>query len=241
MTSICRTASGMLLQNRPIEPSATRATSSRRLFQSPAAKRVGNRLGKHAHGVAARRGHAGIVGALEVELGPEPVRQFPRHRRLVLLAPPGLGERRVHLPEVVGLQRPRPRGEVRQLFQGDGDLHRTTRDRHGFDLRSPGRIGRVVEQAQRGPGVGVGDDHRGVDALSACELHSFAREDAAAPAPLRQQRRRPPARCRREGRRPAPYHPSHSPTCRACRPSAPRHDGSGWRRCRDRGDWPWCR
>ena len=64
----------MFAQYRAIDSQGrARPTSTAGVSQVPSRERVGHVLGEDAHGVHALGRDAGVVGRLEIELGPEPV------------------------------------------------------------------------------------------------------------------------------------------------------------------------
>ena len=73
--------------------------------------------------------------------------------------------------------RSRPGLEVGQRTEGDVELDRAAGHRNRLDPRPPGGVGRVAQQAQRHPRVGVHDDDRSIDPLAGFELDPLARHD----------------------------------------------------------------
>ena len=78
---------------------------------------------------------------------------------------------------MVGHPRPRPRREARQLAQRDVQLDRAADLGDRLDPGTPGGVGRVAQQAERRPRVGVRDDARRLDPLAPLELDARPRDD----------------------------------------------------------------
>ena len=164
-------------------------------------------LGEDAHRLDPLGDHAPVVRRLEVELGPEPVGKPAGARGREGGLPLGLRERRVDLPQVMLPPRSRPGLEVGQRAEGDVELDRAAGHRNRLDPRPPCRVGRVAQQPQRDPRVGVHDDDRSIDPLAGFELDPLARHDPGDRHVRSPPRRRPRGRRRRGGTRPCPSPP----------------------------------
>ena len=97
-------------------------------------KGVGNILGKDAHGVLARGNYARVMHALEINLAPEMLGEFPFTAGGEAGFPFRVGERRVDLAIVVGLRLAGTSDEVGQLAQQHIQLDGAAGNRQTLDL-----------------------------------------------------------------------------------------------------------
>ena len=171
---------------------ASAPTSSRRVSQSALGEGVGHVLGEDAHEMLARRRNGWIGRGLEVEFGPQTRRQFAPAGDGIVVAPLLLRQRRVDLPGVMRLVDARACA-VKLGSSCRAALTLTVQPSMGTDstwaCQAP--IGRIAQQPQRDLRVGVGDDHRRVDAVAAGQLNALRPAGCAPRASLRQSS--PPA------------------------------------------------
>ena len=121
------------------------------------------------------RCHARVVGRLKIKLAPEPVRQSAGAGGLVARLPLCLRKRRVDLAQVVRHVRAGPGLEARQLFECHIQLDGAAGLRDRLDAGSPGGVGKITQQRERRPGIGIGDDAGCDQELAAGELDSVSR------------------------------------------------------------------